>query len=447
MGFLPGRTELNPRLLSIHLPSKLLLVGNSEPYSSTCIPTSDLVLILTMSYLERSFDVVIIGAGLAGACSAFALAQRGAKVALLDSQAEMASKGSGNALGLITPYLSLNSSPLESFYSAGYQFTQNFLTRFPDTAKTFQPTGALQLPSTRRLKNLIDSDSTILGAEYTARITSAEASELARTVINHKAVFVRDGGFISPRDFALGAINHYPNEIKLIINSECVDIRRNQENWAVITRAGLELTAPNVILCAASDSAKFHQSAWVPLEPVRGQTAIIEETSALKCVVSYGGYITPAANQRHFIGAHYSHDDSEPNPRDADTDSVIDLCSKWLPEFKSLRRENISSRVCFRASTIDRLPYIGALPNFNLMRERASQYRSGTDLKSKIKLELIPGLFINAGHGSRGLISCPMAGEILARTIGGQELGELSAAALSSSPSRLPWRIIRAAHP
>jgi len=31
VGFLPGRTELNPRLLPIHLPSQLLLVGNSKP--------------------------------------------------------------------------------------------------------------------------------------------------------------------------------------------------------------------------------------------------------------------------------------------------------------------------------------------------------------------------------------------------------------------------------
>jgi tRNA 5-methylaminomethyl-2-thiouridine biosynthesis bifunctional protein len=396
-----------------------------------------------MSHLEGSFDVVIIGAGLAGACCAFALAQRGAKIALLDSQAEMASKGSGNALGLITPYLSLKPSPLESFYSSGYRFTQNFLTRFPDTAKTFQATGSLQLPSTTRIRNLIESDSPILGAEHTSRINREEASELARIRINHRAIFVKDGGFISPRDFALGAINYYPNEIKLILNSECAGIRRDTKNWEVTTSGGLKLTAPNVILCAASDSAKFQQSSWLPLEPVRGQTAIIEGTSPLNCVVSYGGYITPAINQRYFVGAHYSHDDNETNPRETDTDSVIDLCSKWLPEFEALRRATISPRVCFRASTIDRLPYIGALPDVNLMRERAAQYRSGTDLKSKIELLLFPGLFINAGHGSRGLISCPIGGEILARVITGEGMGELSAAALSTSPSRLPWSVIR----
>ena len=30
-GVMPGRTELNPRLLPTHLPSQLLFVGNSEP--------------------------------------------------------------------------------------------------------------------------------------------------------------------------------------------------------------------------------------------------------------------------------------------------------------------------------------------------------------------------------------------------------------------------------
>jgi hypothetical protein len=30
-GVMPRRTELNPRLLPTHLPSKLLFMGNSEP--------------------------------------------------------------------------------------------------------------------------------------------------------------------------------------------------------------------------------------------------------------------------------------------------------------------------------------------------------------------------------------------------------------------------------
>jgi tRNA 5-methylaminomethyl-2-thiouridine biosynthesis bifunctional protein len=400
-----------------------------------------------MPHFERSFDVVIVGAGLAGASCAFALAQKGAKIALLDSQGEMSSRGSGNALGLITPYLSLKSSPLEAFYSAGYRFTQNFLTRFRDAATTFRRSGALQLPSTSRLKNLIESASHILGAEHASRVDSDKASELAQIPIRYKAIFVKDGGFISPRDFCLSVTNYHSAEIDIILNSECVEIRRVTKHWEVLTRDGLKITAPNVIISAASESAKFQQSAWVPLEPVRGQTVLIEKASSLNCVVSYGGYITPCVNQRHFIGAHYSHDDSEPNPRDTDTASVVDLCAKWLPELGLSRQQIATPRVCFRASTIDRLPYIGALPDFNLMTERSSQYRSGTDLKSKIELEFIPGLFINAGHGSRGLISCPMAGEILARTIAGEPFRELAAAALASCPSRLPWGIIRDTRP
>ncbi len=396
-----------------------------------------------MRLSSRSFDTIILGAGLAGASTAFALIRRGAKVAVIESADRIADKGSGNPCGLITPYISLNSSPMTSFYSAGYDFTQDLLASFPEAAKSFKATGALQLPSTKRLKNLIDSDAPVLGVKDCLRVSSDRASDLAGTTISYPAIYISDAGFISPRDFSDALINYRPAQLITFLNKEVVSLEQDGTNWVISSRDGIKLTTRSIVLCTAADTVRFTQSSWLPLEPIRGQTVVARCSTASKCVISYGGYITPINPQEVFIGAHYSHEDIEPNPRDTDTESIIDLCTKWLPNLGLLENKNYQPRVCFRASTIDRLPYIGALPDFHLLCSRASEYRSGTDLQSKINLETIAGLYINAGHGSRGLISCPMGGEIIARLISGENQNELEAAALISSPSRLPWRLLR----
>ena len=38
------------------------------------------------------------------------------------------------------------------------------------------------------------------------------------------------------------------------------------------------------------------------------------------------------------------------------------------------------------------------------------------------KPDYLQGLYVNAGHGSRGLITCPLAGEILASMINGDPI-------------------------
>jgi tRNA 5-methylaminomethyl-2-thiouridine biosynthesis bifunctional protein len=143
----------------------------------------------------------------------------------------------------------------------------------------------------------------------------------------------------------------------------------------------------------------------------------------------------------HFVGAHYSHKDDELTPRTADTTEIMSNNSEWLPTLSLRNAETRNPRVCFRTSTIDRLPYIGALPDYTLFQQQATQYRSGTHVASKVACEPIPGIFVNVGHGSRGLLSCPIGGEIIARQIAHEPLADLADVAEVTSPQRLPMRL------
>ena len=77
-------------------------------------------------YSSRN-DVIIVGAGLAGGCTAYALAKRGLKVSILESGNELAPKASGNRLALITPYITDQASSRETLYSTGYNFSLQML--------------------------------------------------------------------------------------------------------------------------------------------------------------------------------------------------------------------------------------------------------------------------------------------------------------------------------
>jgi tRNA 5-methylaminomethyl-2-thiouridine biosynthesis bifunctional protein len=393
------------------------------------------------------FDAAVIGAGLAGAASAFALAQRGLRVIVLDAAPHVAAKGSGNLFGLLTPYLSLTKSPPETLYGAGYSFTHSLLKNHAACAESFRATGSLQLPSTQRLANIVNSAAAILGAPTVSRMSTHDASSIAEVPIPSPALFIPDAGFLSPRSFVEGMLAECSGLVTLTLSTECREMSSEGASWQISCSNGETYSCPSVVVCAAHEASKLVPTSWLPLEAIRGQTLCVEATdtsSKLLSVLSYGGYLTPSVQGRHFLGAHYSHDDYDPLPRDADTETMLRECREWLPALSLSSTRASHSRVCFRTSTIDRLPYIGAVPDYPALVLQAAKYRSGTDLAKKITLEAIPGLFVNIGHGSRGLLSCPIGGEMIARLITGEPLRELKEVAALTTPSRVPWRLVKA---
>jgi tRNA 5-methylaminomethyl-2-thiouridine biosynthesis bifunctional protein len=76
------------------------------------------------------------------------------------------------------------------------------------------------------------------------------------------------------------------------------------------------------------------------------------------------------------------------------------------------------------------------------MSEAAQGFQSGTNLKQRIPLLFHPGMFVSVGHGSRGLLSCPLGGEIIARTIACGDLGSLREIAQVVSAERFAYHTL-----
>ena len=93
--------------------------------------------------MSKSYDTIIVGAGIAGCCVAYALQQKGQKVLLLDRSGVAASGGSGAAGAFISPKIGKGSS-LQTFTNEAFHFAKDFyLKHFP---KYFHQTGVIRIP-------------------------------------------------------------------------------------------------------------------------------------------------------------------------------------------------------------------------------------------------------------------------------------------------------------
>src|SRR5262249_26880805 len=145
-----------------------------------------------------------------------------------------------------------------------------------------------------------------------------------------------------------------------------------------------------VVLCNAQAAAKFVPELRIGISA--GQVSLIgSQKKALSSIFSHKGYVIPQTDG-YVIGATYDHDDfsgavTEKNHRE-NLATLKQTLPGWLTDETIL-----SGRTSLRASTPDRLPYVGGIKD---------------------------GLYISVGFGSRGMISAPLAAEVIASQLCGE---------------------------
>jgi len=121
----------------------------------------------------------------------------------------------------------------------------------------------------------------------------------------------------------------------------------------------------------------------------------------LKTVLCYDGYIVPAQNNIHSIGATYDRDNTAENIREEENRELLNRLQNAVPSMDALSMNIESSRVGIRTSCPGQTPLIGALPDQNG--------------------EAIKNIFLSLAYGSRGLIFAPLCSESIAAEICGEE--------------------------
>ncbi len=175
-----------------------------------------------------------------------------------------------------------------------------------------------------------------------------------------------------------------------------------------------------VIIAGANDTQNFDQTAHCPLEPVRGQISMLPQSAAsarLATVLCSDGYLSPAHRGMHCAGATFSPGEATAELRIADHQQNIEMARHMLPGIHDGNIAELEGRAAVRCATADYLPMAGLLLDAQSLA--ASPPRHNADPAT---LPWLHGLYVNTGHGSKGLVHAPLCAEILASAICGEPM-------------------------
>lgn len=370
---------------------------------------------------------IVVGGGIAGCTSAAALAQRGWQVTLLESNNQLATEASGNPQAIIYPKLSLHQSPLSRFNLLALLFASRFYLPFWQHSAFGVRSGVVTLGDTSTQLATLRQ----LGALYSS------VPELVRYVEGDQLEAVcglalsTQGGLLFP---ALGWIKPGALCTALcahknihIVNGTVDTLGHSADGWTVVDEQRRTLAAaPVVILAAGVATKRYAQTRNLPLKTLRGQITLVPATTAsapLRTVVCGKGYAAPAVDGWHSVGATYNLDTDSVAVRDSDhrinlqqlraTDTALGHLLGAAP-LNSLR-----GRAALRCTTPDYLPLLGPAPVYD---EFVSTYGAlARDALADIPHcgAYWPGLYLNCGHGSRGMSYAPLGAELIADQIEG----------------------------
>ena len=342
-------------------------------------------------------NVLVVGAGLAGATTARALAERGCEVTVTDP-AGIASQASGNLAGVVYSTPSAHLTPQNRFYQQSYGHALRWLNRH-----CFPP------PEQGRLNGVIQH---VVDAKQKDKLEQAMDSgawptELLRSA-DEDAVELVGGGYLHPGAWCHHLLNH--PAITMIGKT----VTRLEEGTAVRVcfADGSEQEADALVLCTAGSTAQLPGLGWLPLKHIRGQVSYCRATDASsqwKQARCHGGYLTPALNGLHCVGATFNLHNPDPSPSDEDDAENLAQLKTYLPDYwQELGGDDIEiaeRRVAFRCQSIDFLPLCGPLPMAG-----ENPHRPAT------------GLYLNLAHGSRGITGTPLCADLIADLICGYPL-------------------------
>ena len=325
--------------------------------------------------------VTVLGAGIAGSAAAFALARKGFGVTVIDRHPSCAAEASGNPAGILYPKLTVDKSPMGAFHTHGFCYTRSLLEelRLP----SWNPCGVLHMDL--NAEDRARSEKLIAGNEFPMGFARLEK----------KGVFQEGAGHLSPPELCRRLLDH-PRITK--IYSKNISQLDMQDGITVIAMGNASKTFP--------------ETAWLPLQSLRGQISFVKATpqsQKITSVICHDGYIMPAVSGMHCIGATFQKEPpDEPGLRAADHAENIAKLAKNLPELGFSVGAVTGGRTGYRATTPDRLPLIGPCPDFTSFAKGDGGY--------------IDNLYVSTGFGAHGLSGAALAGEIIACQIAGDPL-------------------------
>lgn len=376
----------------------------------------------------RDGEVLIIGGGIASAMTALSLVERGRKVTLLCEAGEPATGASGNRQGAIYPLLNGEHDALSRFYSLAFGYArQRLLALAARHPVAFSLCGVTQLGyDEKSAAKLAKMGQGPFPPELMHPLSASEVEQVVGLPCGHGGVSYPLGGWLCPADLTRAALKEAQASglLRLEYHTPVGTITELTDGWQVESQDGRQWLAPNLVVAAGHQLPALIPFAELPLYPVRGQVSHVPTTarlSQLRTVLCYDGYLTPAHDGAHCIGASYGRNQSTlaySAEEQAQNQARLQAClpdQSWPAEVDVSGKE---ARVGVRCASRDHLPVVGSIARLAALADQDP--KAPADQQSALPLHA--GLYVLGALGSRGLCSAPLCGELVASEICGDPL-------------------------
>lgn len=359
-----------------------------------------------------STDAMVVGAGMAGAAVAQALAQQGIRVSVFEREVGPALGASGNPAGLFHGAL----HPQDGLYARLYRAAalvaaSTYRAALQGGAVAGQVQGLLrQQMDAAGLQGMLHTlQAQGLPSDYVQALSAADASAMAGVRLQSPCWFYPSGGWVAPPEWVRAALRS-PG-ICLRTSAVVRRLQRSGSRWQLLDDQGRMLGQSALLVLCNADQAAILLQAWGalawPLSQARGQVTHwpLKAAPALRLPVAGEGYALPLPHGL-LCGATRQEQDSETTLRPADHLHNIERLRRLTGLVPPGDTATWLGRVGWRLQTDDRLPIAGPVPLLSMP--------SGQRLDQARLLPRERGLFVLTALGARGLTLAPLLGQLVA---------------------------------
>ena len=372
--------------------------------------------------------IAIIGAGVAGSQLALSLARKGQATTLFCADNAAGKAASGNRQGALYPLLTPEASVQSDFFVQGYEYSRAQILQLAASAPElpFEFCGVVQTGFDERSRKRLDKifNGQRWPTSILQQIDSATASKIAGIELQEQALYYPLGGWVCPQQLCQIAVQQAEATglCEFITNCAIERIEQTSNGWLLISGEQQYGPFAKLVLANGAGVTQLSQTSQLPISSFRGQVSEINTTaelSQLNTVLCAKGYLTPAWQQQHCLGATYIKGDRSMELRQSEQQDNLDKMRLSYPDHHWVESIEIGSqaRAGVRMVTRDHLPMVGAAPNVEAIFAKAEALGptpESIDYWQSTQAPTIAGLYLLAGLGSRGICSGPLAAEVLA---------------------------------
>ena len=345
----------------------------------------------------NNYDVIVIGAGIAGCSSAYFLKQKGLKVLVLDRDGIAKRGGSAAAGAFVSPKIG-KGSILQTLTNEAFEFAKDFYLEF--FSEHFKQTGVIRIPK--------DEDDAKAFEEYEKYDNSQRQwlelkalKSLGIKRARESFLFDEAGVCDAPKlcEAFLKEIDYVQYEVKSLAYDEGLWSLGNYRASKLILATGYE--------------NKFFDMRYMGVKGTWGTRGDYE--TSLDLSISMHKKISVSANLDGIVKIGATHE--------KEIKTCVACGTKPLKGLFSIASEMVDTSdfklketFCgMRAGSKDYFPLLGSVINVNEMLKLQPKLLRGEKLKDKPKY--IENLYVCNGLGGRGFVFAPLMGKMLAEHI------------------------------